>query len=223
MTLDWRYELKLRCAGYYLDQARTWLRLHPAGLVVAYPPRRVNSLYFDTPDLGSFDDNLEGVSPRNKLRWRWYGDTLEHIRPHLELKHKEGMLGYKQHAALSGPLDLTRPWAELLPAVCSQLSGEWRDLCHTLSRPTLLNYYQREYFVTYDRAVRVTLDYAQVAYDQRHGVRPNLHARLPLEDLLIIEVKADPLQVQRVREVISRFPLPRSRNSKYANGVLAAW
>ena len=56
-----RYELKLVCDARYLDQARSWMRLHPAGLRVAYPPRRVNSLYFDTPGLGGLETNLQGV------------------------------------------------------------------------------------------------------------------------------------------------------------------
>ena len=89
--------------------------------------------------------------------------------------------------------------------------------------PVLLNHYQREYYITPDDAVRVTFDYDQRAYDQRLTPRPNLDAPLLLEDVVIIEVKADGAQEEQVREVIRHFPLPRSRNSKYVNGVLAAW
>jgi hypothetical protein len=52
-----RYELKLVCEAPYLAQARSWLRLHPEGFRVAFPPRMVNSLYLDTPHLNSFNAN----------------------------------------------------------------------------------------------------------------------------------------------------------------------
>ena len=91
-----RYELKLVCEPHRLAQARSWIRLHPARFVVAYPPRRVNSLYLDTPDLSSLGENLAGVSDRQKLRLRWYGDSVRAIEPLLELKQKRNLLGRKK-------------------------------------------------------------------------------------------------------------------------------
>jgi len=222
VTPVWRYELKFTFGNWWLAQARTWVRLHPAGLVVAYPPRRVNSLYFDTPWLSSLNSNLAGVTIRHKLRWRWYGDDLTHIQPHLEVKHKQNMLGFKEQFDLPVAVDMTRPWAAILSDLRSYVPLRWAFFMRTMSQPTLLNHYWREYYVTPDNAIRVTLDYAQVAYDQRYGLRPNLRALLPLDDLVVIEVKADQDQLDRVREIVSQFPVPRSRNSKYANGMLAA-
>ena len=83
-------------------------------------------------------------------------------------------------------------------------------------------HYQREYYATMDGTVRVTLDWEQVAYDQRMSLRPNRTTRLPLKDLIVIEVKAHRDQEARAAEVMRRFPLSRRRNSKYANGLLAA-
>ncbi|HPD41367.1 MAG: polyphosphate polymerase domain-containing protein [Anaerolineae bacterium] len=218
-----RYELKLVCDARYLDQARSWMRLHPAGLRVAYPPRRVNSLYFDTPGLGGLETNLQGVGVRNKLRLRWYGDALPEVLAVLELKHKDNLLGTKLHFPLPRTLDLSRPWIEILATLHDILPIQGQTLLKQINAPVLLNHYQREYYVTPDDAVRVTLDYDQRAYDQRLTPRPNLDAPLLLEDVVIIEVKADGAQEEQVREVIRHFPLPRSRNSKYVNGVLAAW
>ncbi|MEA3309120.1 MAG: polyphosphate polymerase domain-containing protein [Chloroflexota bacterium] len=222
MTPVWRYELKFTFGNRWLAQARTWVRLHPAGLVVAYPPRRVNSLYFDTSWLSSLNSNLAGVTIRHKLRWRWYGNDLTHIQPHLEVKHKQDMLGFKEQFDLPVAVDMTRPWAAILSDLRSSVPLRWALLLRTMSQPTLLNHYWREYYVTPDNAIRVTVDYAQAAYDQRYGLRPNLRALLPLDDLVVIEVKAAQDQLDRIRKIASQFPVLRSRNSKYANGMLAA-
>lgn len=219
---EMRYELKLTCAAHWLPQARAWIRLHPAGLVVAYPPRRVNSLYLDTPHLGSLHENLAGLLVRQKLRLRWYGDEMTEIQPYLELKQKRGMLGRKKRLLLPRRLDLARPWVEILKTICADVKPGWQMLLQTMNQPALLNHYQREYYATPDGAVRVTLDFAQAAYEQRLSPRLNLHVRLPIADTVVIEIKAAQEQVEQMRQVIAQFPMPRSRNSKYVNGLRTA-
>ena len=216
---DLRYELKLVCPPHLLPQARSWIRLHPARFAVAYPPRQINSLYLDTPHLTSLNDNLAGLSARYKLRLRWYGDEMTHIRPHLELKQKRNMLGRKRRYLLPCELDLTSSWVEILETVRTYATPDWQAILQMVSQPTLLNHYQREYYVTLDGAIRVTLDFAQVAYDQRLSVRPNLSARLPSADNVVIEIKTAQDQAERLPEIAARFPVPRSRNSKYVRGL----
>lgn len=41
-----------------------------------YPSRTVNSIYFDTNMGSSFSDSDDGVVPRSKYRFRWYGDKI---------------------------------------------------------------------------------------------------------------------------------------------------
>ena len=218
---DLRYELKLVC-GHRLAQARSWIRLHPAGFGVAYPPRRVNSLYLDTPHLSSLDENLAGVSDRQKLRLRWYGDEIETVQPVLELKQKHDMYGRKRQALLPCVLDLTSPWRDILGMVRACVEPGWRVLLQTAEQPTLLVHYQREYYATPDRALRVTLDYACAAYDQRLSHRPNLRIPLPIDDCVVIEIKAPPEQEERLEQAAAQFPVPRTRHSKYAGSLLAA-
>ena len=50
---DTRYELKQTYSELFLPELRSWVQMHPAGFREAYPPRWVNSIYFDTPDLHS--------------------------------------------------------------------------------------------------------------------------------------------------------------------------
>jgi len=216
MDTDLRYEIKLVCDPHRLPQARSWIRLHPAGFVVAYPPRRVNSLYLDTPHLSSLNDNLAGSSARYKLRLRWYGDEMTNIQPHLELKQKRNMLGRKKRCLLPRELDLSLPWTEILETIRVHTAPDWQTILQTINQPALLNHYQREYYVTPDGAIRVTLDFAQAAYDQRLSLRPNLRARLTSADNVVIEIKTAQDQEERLPEIAAWFPALRSRNSKYA-------
>lgn len=217
-----RYELKYLCPGSQVSQVRLWMRLHPAGLRVAYPPRWVNSIYFDTRRLGCLADNLDGVAARSKLRLRWYGDDLARIRPSLEMKQKHGLLGTKALVVLDRDLDLMQPWQAIVSDVEACLPPRWRFRFRVACQPVLLNRYRREYYATPDGAVRVTLDSEQAAYDQRLAARPNLRAPLHVEDTLVLEIKADHNDVDRVQAVAGAFPVPRTRNSKYATGALAA-
>jgi len=220
--MSWRYELKLLCPAHMAAQTRMWIRHHPAGLRVAYPPRRVNSIYLDTPDLSMLTANLDGLAVRSKLRLRWHGDALTVIRPHLELKHKNNLLGRKERAPLSRDLDLREPWTTILANALACLEPSWRRRFRSANQPTLLNRYRREYYVTPDGAVRVTLDTEQIAYDQRFCARPNTRCRLPIRDIVVIEIKADEIHADRVQEIANAFPISRTRNSKYAKGMLAA-
>ncbi len=189
---------------------------------MAYPPRRVNSLYLDTLNLSSLNDNLAGISVRQKLRLRWYGDEMMGIQPSLELKWKRDLLGRKRQVLLTCKLDLTLPWPEILGTIRANVGPGWQAMLQTVNQPTLLNCYQREYYVTLDGAMRITLDFAQVAYDQRLSPRPNLRFRLPIADTVVIEVKAARERAERLQEVVAWFPVRRSRNSKYVNSLMVA-
>lgn len=221
-TTGLRYELKLVCDPHRLAQARSWIVLHPAGFIVAYPPRRVNSLYLDTPHLTSFGENLAGVSERQKLRLRWYGESVREIEPVLELKQKRDLLGRKKQVRLPCKLDLTLSWREILGEARACTEPEWRVLLQAVNQPTLLNHYQREYYATSDGALRVTLDYACAAYDQRLSLRPNLRIPLPVADRVVIEVKAAPEHAERLQEAVAQFPALRTRNSKYVGSLQTA-
>jgi hypothetical protein len=220
-----RYELKLTCASQLLAQARLWIKLHPAGFRSTHPLRQVNNLYLDTPQLNSFRANQAGVSTRQKLRLRWYGDAVErHIfKPTLELKIKENLLGDKKQQVLDCEIDWTQPYTDILQSIHQAAGDDWQQWLSAASQPALINWYTREYFETFDGDLRVTLDYAQAAYGQRMALRPNFSRSLPIENLVVIEVKGAPDMGDRLQAAMAHFPIPRSRNSKYVNGLAASW
>ncbi len=106
--IERRYELKLVIPETELPTVRSWVRLHSAGFRTAYAPRRVNSIYLDTPGFRNMKENMAGTPDRQKIRLRWYG-LLSHIveNPVLEVMIKEGQMGHKQQEKLDCLLYLT--------------------------------------------------------------------------------------------------------------------
>jgi len=216
-----RYEVKMVCSETYLDAVRMWTRLHPAAFFEAYPPRQVNSLYFDSFEVGAFNDNLDGISQRNKLRLRWYGPDLSHVRDgRLELKSRHGYLGTKAYYPLAEALDFGRlSWLEIGQRLRAQVGMPFRPWLEQFPHPYLVTSYQREYYETMDRSVRMTIDYNLFTYEQWLYTSPNLTLSSPLA-AVVVEVKAPREHYRRVSDILSSIPLRVSKNSKYVSGIL---
>lgn len=221
-----RYEVKIPCAPHLLPQVQTWVRLHPAHWRVAFPPRQVNNVYFDTADCRMLNENLSGAGERGKLRLRWYGPDLGTVAgARLELKYKEGAVGWKDVCPLDVTLDLASlSWAEVYRALCQAADARFGLWLAQFSYPVLINCYQRAYYVAADQSVRLTLDTGLRVYDQRYSQRPNLFRPSPLAERVVIELKAaaDHASYARLAEAVARFPLRPDRHSKYAHGMVAA-
>lgn len=217
-----RYEIKIRCPTSFLPQIEAWIRLYPAHWRILYPPRQVNNVYFDTADCRNVDENLDGVAERHKLRLRWYGPVLERVAgARLELKRREGAVGWKEVCPVDVLLDLGQ---EAWSAVCASLRATsdpqlalWFS---ALAYPTLINCYQRAYYATPDQAVRLTVDTGLRVYDQRFCSRPNLSRAAAMPDQVIVELKAAVEHLPRLADVLGDLPLRPDRYSKYVHGLL---
>jgi hypothetical protein len=218
-----RYEVKMTCDEVHLPDVRAWVNLHPEVFVEAYPPRQVNSLYFETWDVDCLNDNLIGIGQRKKLRFRWYGDDYSNVQGALELKCKSNKLGWKERYPIPATFDLTTAsWRALMQQMREQVAGSFAIWLAYLDQPTLINSYMREYYESVDHKVRVTVDYSQVAYEQITYLIPNLVIRAPIPSQIVVEVKSDARLHRRVSNALSSFPLQVERNSKYVNGVVGS-
>ena len=57
------------------------------GFIKSFLPRKISSIYLDTENFNFAKDNINGVSKRKKIRFRWYNDDLKDI--FLEEKNKQ--------------------------------------------------------------------------------------------------------------------------------------
>jgi len=220
---QYRYEIKFATEPTALPIVRSWIRLHPAAFRRAYPPRLVNSLYFDTATWASLEDNLAGIAERDKLRVRWYGPDLNRIEGSMELKAKRGELGTKIAVALDRPLTLDdRRWADIVRDLRSRTLGPLAAAAGRKNLPIVLIQYRREYLITADGSSRLTMDSEIRTFDQTRSGRPDLRRVIPAEPTLIVELKGDAGDRRSLEAVAAQLPLTRVAYSKYTRGVLTA-
>jgi len=220
-----RREVKVPLPGMLYPDLVAWVDLHPAHWRRTYPSRRVNNIYFDSPDYAALNANLAGISGRAKLRLRWYGPMLSPVPGgRLELKQKRGRAGWKESVAADLRLDLgTGTWDLLFPALRAAVCEDGRRWLDRYSEPVLVNSYRRDYFATPDEAVRLTVDRDLRAYGQRSALAPNLTRSARTDDVVILELKAPetPDAQRRLDDVLAGLPVAVGRFSKYVSGVLA--
>ena len=215
-----RHETKLVIEGRRLASVEAWLRLHPAGFRPTYPQRQVQNIYFDTLELANVEANLAGISERQKLRLRWYGQTDHILRGTWELKCKQAGVGWKVTQPAVQSMDLRgTTWGEVMPSLLATTSGIIGIQLRSAPWPALINHFERRYYESWDESVRATVDDCQTFYDQRFSSKPNLTRAIPFLDAVILEFKAAPASYDRLAEIVELMPMRITRNSKYVSGL----
>ena len=218
--LDARYEVKMVAPRESEPEVRLWVRLHPAGFHTAYPRRRVNSIYFDSIHLGSYEENLTGVARRVKLRLRWYGETWVIREGILEMKCKQAGPGWKHHHRMSGELDLgSTTWSEVVRRLRAEAPPRFGRILDGAGRPSVIIAYERDYLVSNDGKIRITIDGHQWAYSQWATERPNITRDSSRHDVIVIETKCSTDDRALLVQTLTNLPLTVSRFSKYVTGV----
>jgi len=218
---DFRYEIKYICHETELYRINTWIRCHPLAFREAYPPRQVNNIYFDTHHLSNIDENLAGISERGKLRLRWYGNIFVFSSSVLEYKQKRASLGRKLSTSLNRVIDLnTMDWKTVGIELQKSELGRLAPLLAVYDNPSLINHYQREYFISADEKIRLTIDKDLFFFRQGLTAVPNIRYPAPYNEVLVVEIKSDASAHARIAEVSHHFPLRASAFSKYTTGIL---
>lgn len=215
-----RYERKFIVEGTDAHQIRAMIRLHPALFVESYPPRWVNNIYFDTPELENYQDNVNGAVDRRKIRLRWYhGLYAETDCSTLEFKIKRGLVGRKIQYVL-GPFHLAEQFgtkalqayfqnAFLPPNVMLMIRDQ---------EPVLVNRYKRWYFATLDGRFRVTID-AEMAFYHISQHDFAFRYRYTPNRTSIVELKYQHADDIYAGKVAAFFPFSMYKNSKYVMGM----
>ncbi len=194
--------------------------MHPCGFKKLFHERVVNNIYFDTPGLMHYYDNVEGEKHRLKVRIRWYADTFGAIsKPVLEYKIKKGLLGKKESFPLN-PFTLDKKFSKATIIKALDKTGvpdSVRDEVLSL-QPTLLNSYTRKYFLSDDKKVRITIDSDLVFYKISYFNNTFLNKSKD-HTTIVLEMKYDPELDDMARNISTFFPFPLTKSSKYLQGL----
>jgi hypothetical protein len=215
-----RYEKKYICSNLLTSQARLIIKSLPYHFIQSFSPRFVNNIYFDSLDKDSYHDNIDGLGDRHKIRIRWYNNLFGNIKePKLEIKSKKNHQNYKNTFAinnfyfeknLKNKRNL-KNWINkadipdnILKLLCSlQISS--------------MNSYYREYFISTDKKIRITLDSEMTFYDV--GTESIIKINALDNDYPLIELKYASKLSSEGDNIANEIPFRINRHSKYILGV----
>lgn len=208
-----RYERKYLTDRLSADQVANFLLLHPAVFQSIYYPRRVWSVYFDTPEFEYYQQNSLGFQFRKKIRVRWYEHDGETTPAQLEIKMKDGEMVQKiilplQTAGGTGTL------ADITAAVQKTLRQNFPEA--NALQPVMVNSYQRQYLLAEALGVRATVDTDISFFTPADWELSRVTIRLPIT---ILECKYPRENDPKLEQVMQRIPLHITKSSKYIMGI----
>lgn len=165
----------------------------------------VNSLYYDTYCFRSFNQKVNGDQFKFKLRVRDYGRKDKY----LELKLKEGTLGYKYRVLIKSSLSESYEYL-LSNLLIDEIKKFQIPLSLSSFRPVLRVSYMREaYRLMNNRAVKVNLD-SKICYE-KFGVTFNNETL----SSKVLEIKYN----KKNTDDILSFARVKTEFSKYQRGI----
>ena len=187
-------------------------RLYEYGLFPTspFPPRHVQSVYFDTYELDDYLDNIAGIANRIKTRIRWYNDDLTKLT--LEHKVKRNKASYKRSLKLENPEGIHPSDVAAITPILRK-AGALTAIAGL--QPTLEVAYDREYFILRDQ-LRMTLDVNQVF--RRLYPTPSKTAQdSPV--YCVAEFKFPAAMRSKMQAFMRDMPFRVFRHSKYVIGM----
>ena len=216
MNSEYRYEIKFILDNAGLSDAMQWLNGDTTANK-AYNDRRVNSIYFDNVDFSSARDNLAGISQRNKLRLRWYGNQNNSL-PFFEVKKRKGRLGYKTSYPIKSIRDnLLNINIDKITSKCINDLATNNIVFDEHLTPTLQVNYEREYYETYN-GIRITIDHNIKFSDTQLHTKLNNNYFFSYPNK-VMEIKFKPNMKEEVSELIRPLHITPKRHSKYLIGL----
>lgn len=214
-----RFERKFVVQDMHYPEIIQQVKNNSSSFSSLFYPRYINNIYFDTNDLDFFFDNISGKGSRKKARIRWYDNLFGQIsKPVLEFKMREGMVGNKLSYPLS-PFTLDETFSgKVISDVIrnSDLPDRVKSIMLML-KPSLLNRYHRQYFISFDRKFRITVD-DELTYYGLNNSTNNYLEKHTSEDI-IVELKYDhKYDGKEAAYVTNELPFRLTKSSKYVNG-----
>tara|TARA_R110002167_G_scaffold206691_18_gene410812 strand:- start:19338 stop:20144 length:807 start_codon:yes stop_codon:yes gene_type:complete len=217
----YRYERKFTVPSHYsMSQMQMVVKSNPAMFREIYNERKVNNIYMDTPNHQFYHDNVLGVSDRKKVRIRWYGLLSGEIRnPVLEIKIKKGLVGDKWSFPLQTfDFDNTMNKRKLQAIFqASNLPPSILEITRNLG-PTLVNSYHRKYYLSVNKAFRITLD-SNISYYHIHQNFNHINTIGHRDSQAVMELKYALDDDGAVDRITAHLPFRMDKKSKYISGI----
>jgi hypothetical protein len=215
-----RCERKFLISNLSTLEVEELILLHPALFSPIYHERFVNNIYFDNLEFLSYFENQDGITPRKKVRIRWYGELNGQIKePILEIKKKSGIVGKKEtHALPAVAFKKFFSWDNYLNPLYNSIANKSFKNELILLEPTLINRYCRKYFLSADGHYRITLD-SNINFFPVRPFPPMIMPNELPETYCILELKYNHIKDSNAPRITNHFPFRLTKSSKYVLGI----
>jgi hypothetical protein len=194
--MNFRIENKYKIDVLKIDELYNYFASNFAK--VLYPRRKISSIYFDNNILSSYDESIEGIVPRKKIRLRTYTD-----KKIFDLKNVFN-LEVKINSVEGRLKKITKDVDHL-----KLLNTGILDPIYGLMKPVIEVTYMREYYLIHN--LRITLD-TKINYKIFNKRKSTI-----LNEEAILEIKSDNLD--NLNYIDEKFNLMKTRYSKYSNAI----
>lgn len=218
-----RRELKFTTNEIYYSDIINWIKNNKVNFKKHFPKRLINSIYFDNYSYSSFKENIYGDSKKTKIRLRWYNIFFFSMDGFFEIKKRDNIYNYKKTTKIPNlAIKPNSNFKEIIQTL--KLNLEPIDTIELDARPfpTIISQYTREYYIDFDKEIRITIDRNIKTFDQRLSNKINLKNEITIPNLMVVEFKFKDASINKLLNSFNNFPLRLSKNSKYINGIRAA-
>ncbi len=211
-----RYEIKFIFDENELSNFKDWMFIY-SNFIKKYPKRIVNSIYFDDAYNSSANDNLAGISIREKYRLRWYGNKFDNLS-NFEIKRKVNKLNSKIY------FDLKNNYEDLIHLNNLEIANLFQKKIFKYNPKYNFNFYPklqvqylRRYFENNEN-IRLTLDsgiqFWSCPENQKsfYGYKYDYFSN-------IVEIKFEQKSLSYFTDLIRKTNFLPKRHSKYLAGL----
>jgi len=222
MENNYRFEKKFIIPYEYKNIIIEKIFSNPYRFQESYERRIINNIYFDDLGQNSARDNINGNSIRSKFRLRWYGEKYGKIKSIFERKYKKGNVGGKNFYEIE---DFIFSKNSNRLSIRNQIEKNCKNiLCKESIKyinAVLLNSYTRRYFTSFDKKVRITLDYGIENY-RINNISHHIIYNHNNQNKIIMEIKYENNLSIDISSICQYFPLRQQRFSKFIYGLIQA-
>lgn len=179
---------------------------------------RIRSLYFDSIDEGDFNDKVDGLELRRKIRLRCYDPSANFAV--LEMKQKEGQYQKKRSMRLSRSDSQRLIAGDYKPLLrCDEpFARECYGLMHgQCYRPKAVVEYRRKAFIAKENRIRITLDSSIIATEACFDIFSPTLLQYPVFDPYhtVLEVKYNGFLLSYIKSLVNMADRSEFSVSKY--------
>tara|TARA_B100000214_G_C23968672_1_gene628986 strand:- start:439 stop:1107 length:669 start_codon:yes stop_codon:yes gene_type:complete len=213
---NYRFEKKFVIKPIYFEKLLNLIEIN--GWRRLFPKRRVNNIYFDSINLNSYYETIDGDLNKKKYRIRWYGDTFPNKKIiencFFETKIKINNLNYKiirsiEKIKLYHGQTYSNLNKELFSSLLKEVSNEeFISIENNIIQ--FISYYDRLYYTNENNSVRLTIDKNQNYFN----ISPKINYQGKINSI-VIELKYS--SDKDFNDFILSTNL--THNSKYKNGI----